>query len=106
VCVCVCVCVSVCGVCVCVCVCVRERVCVCVCVVCVTCPLGAARWKIAIEIIKLEARSWDMALIDLYLGKVNRQTDETRKPPNQSQHSTAVYIRNQALYGNNPNITH
>jgi hypothetical protein len=47
-----------------------------------------------------------MALIDLYFGKVNRKTDEIRKPSNQSQHPTAVDIRNQALYGYNPNITH
>jgi len=47
-----------------------------------------------------------MALIALYLGKVNRKTDETRKPANQSQHPTAVDILNQALYGYNPNITH
>ena len=47
-----------------------------------------------------------MSLVDLYLGKVSRQTDETRKSPNQSKHPTAVDIRNQALYGYNPNITH
>ena len=47
-----------------------------------------------------------MALNALYFGKVNRQTDETRKPPNQSQLPTTVDIRNQALYGYNPNITH
>jgi len=47
-----------------------------------------------------------MAFIAFYLGEANRQTDETRKLANQSQHPTAVDIRTHALAGCNPNITH